>query len=155
MLYIYFNFTSFSQWTSKDTLSPTVRLLSPKSFVKTSVTDLGQAHQSNSMRLTSPQAASLQLATRNVARQFAGENCNADSQSFFFARICRHVTLGQFVSQRLVSRLDEHDFWRGRRGRADVNNGGRAVTSQKKICFSFTACRRREHYRKVKKNLDE
>ena len=50
--------------------------------------------------------------------------CNADSQRMFFARIWRHVTLGQFVSQRLVSRLNEHDFWRGR---ADVNNGGRAV----------------------------
>ena len=53
-----------SQWTSKDTLSPTVRLFSPTSFVKTSVTGLEQALQSNSMRLTSPQATSLQLATR-------------------------------------------------------------------------------------------
>ena len=53
-----------SQWTSKDTLSPTVRLFSAKSFVKTSVTGLAQALQSNSMRLTGPQAASLQLGTR-------------------------------------------------------------------------------------------
>ena len=58
-----------SQWTSRDTLNPTVRLFSPKSFVKTSVTGLGQPLQSNSMRLTSPQAASLQLATRDKLQE--------------------------------------------------------------------------------------
>ena len=36
--------------------------------------------------------------------------CNADSQRVLFARICRYVTLGRFLSQRLVSRLTEHGF---------------------------------------------
>ena len=31
----------------------------------------------------------------------------------FFARICRHVTLGRSLSQQLVSRLTKHGCWRG------------------------------------------
>ena len=54
-----------------------------------------------------------------------------DLQRMFFARICRHVTVGRFLTQRLVSRLTEHGFWRGRRGCGIVNNGILVIVATK------------------------
>ena len=107
--YIYFSISSHSASGLQKTSGVRRSVYLPRSLsLKTSVTGLGQAPQSNSTRLTSPHAASLQLAKRLRCETSCRRTLHVWHPLFATckATVCKQITVFYFSPRCETVRTD-------------------------------------------------